>query len=369
MSTLVERVHGTSQQYTVTRSPNVGLGIVMKEAMLEIPGSTDSFPVIIITELKQDGDAPGPAMTAGVEVGDIVVSVGDPPVDVSNFEEFGNCVRDHNDVLLHILRADKQPADDKPAEAGAEEEGSAAAAATAAAEADGTVGSGEVSDVSDTPGEDRDSGYVSEEDLMESEDGVVDDNSAADSDNYVEGSFEFEDEDEDETTSDGAEYDAEAAEKEQDRIAAEAAAAKAAAASSAATAAAAQATTSETTSASAAAPVAPSPLKPPHKSRATVDLKGDEPLEIIWRGTKEIAAGQMFTVPINISFPFGRLKWGFELDGADVEFSILPQGKHKNKRNMPSVPKKRMASGQGASKVLSGELVFDQPVMLQVRVW
>ena len=33
---------------------------------------------------------------------------------------------------------------------------------------------------------------------------------------------------------------------------------------------------------------------------------------------------QEFSVPIHISFPFGRLKWTFELEGADIEFSILP---------------------------------------------
>ena len=125
---LLDKVMGKTQVLIVHRSDTVGLGIVMKEAMLEMPDSADKFPVIIVTELKSDTNGqPGPAMIAGVELNDIVMSVGDPPVNVSNFAEFGDNVRDRQEVVLTILRADQKR--QKPDQTlGGTQDGAAAAA-------------------------------------------------------------------------------------------------------------------------------------------------------------------------------------------------------------------------------------------------
>ena len=63
-------------------------------------------------------------------------------------------------------------------------------------------------------------------------------------------------------------------------------------------------------------------------------------------------------MPINISFPFGKLSWSFSLEGADVEFSVLPQ---KASGKVPAVPKKRLAGTKQ-----SGTLEYRKPVLLKV---
>jgi hypothetical protein len=281
MSTLLQKVMGSNQTYSVTRSPTVGLGVVMKEAMMDLPESQDRFPVIIITELKQHADGtPGPAKAAGIEVGDIVVSVGDPPVNVSTFEQFGACVRDHNEVILTVLRAENK-GDNKKSKKPEPPPRAAAAAPDAA-------GSEDVE-------EDEDPGYASEEDQAAEDDdgdsaGAQD---GAGGDDYVEGSYEFEDEESDE--SDDDDHD----DHDDDAASGDDAGSPAAATATSLSSSSAAALPAAGGGGAAAVALPPptateaSPAKPPRRTRSSVDLKGDEPLEILWRGTKEIAAGQV----------------------------------------------------------------------------
>merc|ERR1719329_12323 len=60
----MNRLMATSLTFTVHRSPTVGLGIVMKEALMEDPDFPEAkFPVVVITELKVEG----PALAAGLQ--------------------------------------------------------------------------------------------------------------------------------------------------------------------------------------------------------------------------------------------------------------------------------------------------------------
>jgi len=277
----------------------MGLGIVMREAIMTLPNEDDTHPVIVITELREDG----PAVDAGLEVGDIVVAVGNPPVKVTNFATFGACVKGKNEVLITALRASEgsrsaivgiaaeAAARDAPAKASEDgtatvsdvsdtsEDGQDAADGAGVADSEDTTNAtdggadsstqaaagsqasrtvaADSKDAADNVGplEEEDDGYIEEEDLLESDEPPAQ--------GYVSGSFEFEDEsDASETQSSDGSVDGGSSYSNEGEH-------------------------------SEVALPEPSPAKAPTRTRATIDVKGDEPLEILWQGTKEIAAGQV----------------------------------------------------------------------------
>ena len=261
---------------TVHRSPTVGLGIVMKEAMVHDPDSNlEQSPCLIITALKEGG----PAIDAGVKVGDFLTSVGDPPVPVTTFDQFGACVMNQSPVILHVVRGDDKinESEDllivtKPLDELEPNENASLPdeTETSPQNSQPNVEDDPIEDVDaqqSIDDDDSDDGYIEEEDLLAEEES-----------DYVEGSFDFEDESE---VSDSSEPDNPDSVAVGERTPTRETQPKPAA----------------TEVATSSRPAPPVPQRSEHSthspSKSRYDPTRDEPLEILWRGTKTIAAGQV----------------------------------------------------------------------------